>query len=258
MYGELGSRPVPQPGSDAAPLSGMTRTSAEYPSDAELAAVGYTLSGVNQFATELEEAFAQLAQEHSETLEKLGVTEEMLMNPDILARYIIDYNTAVDPRFLSYVADLMDAYEAQRQPQQQQQQRQPAGVYSGGNQGVQQTMQQFPQVGYGNSMVSPEMISRGEPQRIQPMGMMGVPNHLAGGVQQQVQQPVAQMPVDQSGRPVAPQMPQAQGSGALNPEAVWNDLRQVYQARPQDAWKVAQQIENQYGSRAFAKPLIYN
>lgn len=90
------------------PLSGVRRTSAEYPSTQELVAAGYTLDGVNQFACEVEELAANLAARLDATQTELHGVRTVMTEPDILANYVLDFFGPSGPYPIQ-----------QREPQQQ-------------------------------------------------------------------------------------------------------------------------------------------
>lgn len=249
-YGELGSRGLPQPGSQDAPLSGMGRTDLAYPSEAELEYMGYTREGLNQFAREVEDELVNQLDLNEGYQHRLAATEEILTNPQVLGHYVLDYNNQVDGRLLPFIADLMDAQDQryaaqQRYHQQQEYQQEVTG------------QQPFINVGGTGTMVTPEMLSARPEVQLTPMGM-STPRGQSQQYGMQMQGS-GQMPqphpnaVAQTGRPVH-QIPQQAGS--FGADEMWRDIRQTFNARPDQAWLLTRQLENKFGPGNLGKPLI--
>lgn len=73
------------------PLSGVRRTDAFYPSEAELQQAGYTREGLNQFACELEGALMQMAVELETAQQQEQAVRTVMTDPNILANYVMEF-----------------------------------------------------------------------------------------------------------------------------------------------------------------------
>ncbi|WP_017302601.1 hypothetical protein [Nodosilinea nodulosa] len=108
----------------------MQRTSADYPSAAELQAAGYTIDGVNQFAVEVEHALVKTAVALDQANNEITAIRGLMTNPDRLSQYTLEFFGPNGPypieeaRAARAQRDQM-AQQAQYQQQMQMQQQQP-------------------------------------------------------------------------------------------------------------------------------------
>jgi len=248
---------LPQPGSADAPLSYM-QADPNMPTDAELAAVGYSAATLNQYATEVEDQLLGLAERHQSLSNRHGVicqkyaaNSTILTDPHVLANYVVDFNKHVDGTFMNRVADYFDqsvAIQAQGQPQSQ-----PAEQYQLGQPGNGPTT-------LGSGMITPEMLTTHDV--IIPSNFNKLTQPMLQGTSQQqamamAQQQAAQYPIQPPNagvRVAAPGMPQH--GQQVTSDDIYAGLRQSFAMNPAQAWQQLRQVEQMYGPGAIAKPLV--
>jgi hypothetical protein len=213
------------------------------PSDAELAAVGYSAGVLNAFACEVEQALVELAQRHEVLAEKYLANSRILTDPNILLSYVLDFNDHVDPNFLNALADTLD----QERGQQAQANPTPSAGFNMGVPGQ-----------IGNGMITPEMLRTNEVNI--PTPKIGLSNPVNPAMpymptqMPQVSPQVSQLQPINQGRMVVPGPPGAEQP--VTTEQLYSAIRQEFALNPSNAWIKAQQIYQAYGPQALAKPLV--